>query len=540
MNDRMVLVNGKVYVERGVFAEAVLMEGGVIRAVGTNAEVMAAADGAEVVDCSGRTVIPGLNDSHCHLLYSGICMAQAKLTGAASIEDIVARGRAFLAERPEACAKGITGMGWNEDLFTEGPRRAPNRHDLDRISTEVPIIFSRVCGHVGSVNTRAIEMLGLTKDSPQFDDGVFDREEDGYPNGVFKENVFRARDLIPDRSPAEYGDLYAAAADHALSCGVTTVQSNDTNITPLSLPDLLRVVEEAHASGRVAIRHRHQLTFRRVEDFQAYLAGEVFQQARRGAGHPRVEMGPLKLFKDGSLGGRTATLRQPYHDDPGNTGVDVLSNDELASFCAVARDAGVQVITHAIGDRAISDTVDAYLKADPQNRLRNIVNHCQITDLPLLRRMAENNICDAFQPIFLDYDLHITEDRVGHDLASTSYAFNTLNRLGAHIGYGTDAPVEDCNPFPNLCCAVTRTDRAGFPAGGWFAGECVDVETAVDTYTVGSAYLEFHEADKGRIKPDFLADMVILDQDIFTCNPMDIRNVRPVMTIVGGGVAFQR
>lgn len=169
-----------------------------------------------------------------------------------------------------------------------------------------------------------------------------------------------------------------------------------------------------------------------------------------------------------------------------------------------------------------------------------MVNHCQITDRVLPERIARNNLCVAYQPVFLDCDLHIAESRVGRDKASTSYAFRSLDELGAHIAYGSDAPVEDCNPFAGLYCAVTRCDKNGIPDGGWFPGEKVDIETAVDAYTVGSAYQEFHENDKGRIMPGYMADMVVLDTDIFTCDPHAILTTRPVMTLIGGEVVFRR
>ena len=535
---KLVLTNGKIYVERGVFAQAVCAEGGVIRCVGSNEEVLrVAGGGAEVFDCEGRTVIPGLNDAHCHIFTVGLNMAQLQLSGARSLHEIIERGRRFLAEHPDAGKRGIEGGGWNEDLFTEGERRFPDRHDLDQISSEVPIVVRRVCEHIFSVNTRAIEIMGLTKDSPQFEDGLFEREEDGTPSGVFKENLARARSVLPPYTAKEYGDLYARAAAYAVSRGITSLQSNDVGLLPLTPDEVFRLINDVHAQGRAALRHRQQTTFYKLEDFREYLAGTY---ARRGDFHPHVEAGPLKLFKDGSLGGRSAALRQAYHDDPGNFGVEALSDADMDVFCRAAKEAGVQVVTHAIGDRAVAGVVGCYARADAQNRLRNVINHCQITDRPLLEDIARNHICVCYQPIFLDYDIHMAEARCGHELASTSYAFGTLSRMGVPIGYSTDSPVEDCNPFPNIYSAVTRMDKEGWPEGGWFPEERVDVAAAIDAYTTGSAYLEFHEGDKGRIQPGFAADMTVLDEDIFTCSPRAIRDILPVMTVIAGEVAYQR
>ena len=235
-------------------------------------------------------------------------------------------------------------------------------------------------------------------------------------------------------------------------------------------------------------------------------------------------------------------MRNGYQDDPGNYGVETTDDATMDAFCQLADKHDIQVVTHVIGDKAIEDTVGNYERVmrDGKNPLRHGLVHCQITDIPLLERIAKDQILAMYQPIFLDYDMHAVISRCGEELSSTSYAFNTAEKLGIPVSYGTDSPVEDCNPFPNLYSAVTRKDKKGWPEGGFFPQECVDVMQAIDAYTAGSAHCEFHENDKGRIKPGFLADMVILDTDIFTCDPMKIRDILPVTTIVDGKIAWQK
>jgi len=235
-------------------------------------------------------------------------------------------------------------------------------------------------------------------------------------------------------------------------------------------------------------------------------------------------------------------MRHEYLDDPGNYGVETTTDAEMDAFCQLADQYGLQVVTHVIGDKAIEDVVGNYERVlrDGKNPLRHALVHCQITDRPLLERIAKSDIAVMYQPIFLDYDMHAVIPRCGEELSSTSYAFKTLNDLGAHISYGTDSPVENCNPFPNIYSAVTRKDKNGWPEGGFFPQECVDVETAIDAYTIGSAYNEFLEDCKGRLKPGYLADLVVLDTDIFTCDPMAIRDILPVMTMVNGKIAWQK
>ena len=235
-------------------------------------------------------------------------------------------------------------------------------------------------------------------------------------------------------------------------------------------------------------------------------------------------------------------MRRPYADDPCNCGVEVLSDEKQEGLCRAAAARGMQVITHVIGDAAVEKTVGIYerMMNGGLNTLRHALVHCQITDRPLLERIARLGVLAMVQPIFLDYDMHVVESRCGRELASTSYAFETLRRLGGHVSYGTDAPVESCNPFPNLYSAVTRKDKDGYPKDGFFPQECVGICDAVDAYTLESAYAEFAEGFKGRIRPGYLADFTVLSDDIFTIEPDGIRDIAAEMTVVGGEIVYRR
>ena len=219
------IYNAKVYVDRGVFAEAVLVEDGLIRKVGTSEEILAlVADGDERMDCGGRTVIPGLNDSHMHLLQFGETLYQVNIDGVTSIDDMIERCQRFLKEHPERCVNGIHAIGWNQDRFTNGDPRLPDRHDLDKISTEIPIVLERVCGHIVSSNTKAIEVLGIDGSSPQYPDGEFRIGEDGYPNGIFTGNACNfVKSTIPDFSMEERKEILQAAMNYAVEHGMTSM-----------------------------------------------------------------------------------------------------------------------------------------------------------------------------------------------------------------------------------------------------------------------------------------------------------------------------
>lgn len=532
-----ILCNGKIYVERGHFEQALYIEDGVIRAVGSNSAVRAAAgSGAKETDCAGRTVIPGLNDSHMHLLNIGVTLSQAKLNGAKSIDEIIEITRRFMKEHPEYCRKGVQGRGWNQDYFTDG-KRLPNRHDLDKISTEVPVVLTRVCGHIAVANTKAIEMLGLGRNSPQYEGGKFGVEADGYPDGVFAESArFKIKSVIPEPTQDEYEKMFLEAMDYAASKGITSVQSNDVGTFGRDYARDIRMLNSVYGSGKAKLRYHPQMRFITPEDFRDYLDGKY----GRLSSAPLLERASLKLFKDGSLGARTALMCHEYLDDPGNTGVDVTPSDVMEQYCALADKAGMQVVTHVIGDRAAEEVVQVYEKfiKNGTNPNRHGLIHFQISSRPLVERVVKDHIVVFYQPIFLDYDMHILLSRCGEELSSTSYAFRTVEDLGGHVGYGTDSPVEDCNPFPNLYSAVTRKDKNGWPEGGFFPQECVDVYRAVDAYTSGSAYMEFRENSKGRLKPGFAADLTVLDTDIFSCDPMEIRNIRPVLTMTAGNITY--
>lgn len=539
---KKLLHHAKVYVEKGVFAEAVLVENGLIGAAGSNEEILAMADSeTELIDCGGKTLIPGLNDSHLHFMQLGETRNQVVIDDVTSIDEMIQRCRDFAQAHPKQVEKGMHAIGWNQDLFI-GDQRLPDRHDLDRISTEIPIVLERVCGHIVSSNTRAIEMLGIDGSSPQFPDGEFLIGEDGYPNGIYTANACNyVKDLIPDFTMEERRKILLETMEYAVSCGLTSVQSNDVGTTFMDGPAAFKMFHDVYDSGEALLRYRHQVCFNDMKQFEQYLTEGEFAKGTYGE-DSWLTLGPLKLFKDGSLGARTALMRSGYAGDPDNHGLEWIKPDDMDAYCQTAKKYGMQVITHCIGDLAVEKTMDCYERAfmDGKNKLRHGLVHCQITDQGLLRRIQEKDILVLAQPIFLDYDMKIVEELCGKELASTSYAFGSLQRMGAHISYGTDCPVEDCNPFPNIYMAVTRKDKAGLPADGFYPAERVDVADAIDAYTIESAYTEFMEDRKGRIKAGYYADLVLLDRDIFTVDPMEIKEIKPEMTMVGGKVVYRK
>lgn len=534
--------NAKVYVEKGVYEEAVLVEDGVIAKVGKNADLLPLVSDEEKYDCGGKTLIPGLNDSHMHFMQFAETLNQAQIEDATSIDEMLEICKKFVEENPKRVEKGLHAIGWNQDLFVDGDRM-PDRHDLDKISTEIPIVLERVCGHIVSTNSKIIEMLGLDENSPQYQDGEFLKDEDGKPNGLFKGNACNiAKDLIPDFTIEERREIIKDAMVYAAEHGLTSVQSNDVGTTFMDGPAAFSMFRDMFEKGESTVRYRHQVCFNDFEGFKKYLEEGEFAHKDDYKEDSWLQLGPLKLFKDGSLGARTALVRDGYVGDRDNHGLEWIKEEEMEKYCQLAKEHNLQVVTHVIGDGAVEMTMDCYERAfiDGENKLRHGLVHCQLTDEALVNRIVEKDILVFAQPIFLDYDMKIVEELCGKDLASTSYAFGTLAKKGAHMSFGTDCPVESCNPFPNIYMAVTRKDLEGNPEGGFYANEAVDVETAIDAYTIESAYAEFMEDKKGRIKPGYYADMVLLDRDIFTVDPMEIKDILPELTVVGGKVVYEK
>lgn len=555
---KTVLFNGKVYVEKGVYAQAVLIEDGIISAVGTDKEILAKAGasadadesgGFEKIDCEGRTVIPGLNDSHMHLLSFGRTLQKAKIDDVKSIDHMIERCRQFIAEHPDRVANGMHALGWNQDTFTEGEKRMPTRHDLDKISTDIPVIMERVCGHMLSANTKAIEILGYDKEIPEIPGGEIRLEEDGFPSGIFTENAcFVVNELIPTPDKAERQAALLEGMKYAVAHGLTSIQANDVGYPECKGAGAFETYSELYERGEALLRFRHQNLFDSPEEFEEYLvSGEgakgSYPESALGFGKdPWLTLGPLKLYKDGSLGARTAMVKDGYLDGPDNFGVSCIEPEEMDRYCKIAAEHGVQVVTHTIGDLAMNETLDSYEKAfiDGENKLRHALIHCQVTDNNLIDRIVDKDILVMAQPIFMGSDMDVMQQIFKDELTETCLAFGTLLKRGAHLSYGTDCPVEDCNPFWNLHQAVNRVDINNKPEGGFYSKECVDVETAIDAYTYESAYCEFMENVKGRIKPGYYADMVMLDTDIFTCDPLSIKDILPVMTMVGGRVVYEK
>ncbi|MDR2102572.1 MAG: amidohydrolase [Treponema sp.] len=541
MAQKKLIYNAKVYLRRETFAQAVLIEGDRILAVGTNEEIRHAAPaGSEGFDAEGGLLLPGFYDSHLHLHALGRRVRMIDASGVTSIEGLIDLGQELIRRLKPAPGTIISGAGLDPEKFT-GEKRPPYREDLDKISTSHGIMISRHCGHTIFCNSRVLEMARIAESAPEVAGGEVGRDAAGRPNGILRENAAAlVRRVVPPPTEGELRNSLEYALDHAAAFGLSSAASYDTGG-----PDFLQTVEtyrdiyrERGSMPRVTLQCGVSGKEKYLDEYikGAYITGTALHGSS-------LKMGPLKLFADGTLGSQTAWMRKPYCDKPESAGVAVEEPEFLKKLILKAHAQGLQTAIHTIGDAALAAMLDCFeaVTSAGNNPLRHGIIHCQITDRPLLKRMAQNRILALVQPIFLTHDLYITESRVGPELAATSYAWKTMEDLGVPTSYGTDCPVETINPLVGIACAVTRKDLdRNYPPEGFFPQERVDVYTAVDNYTLGSAYANFDENRLGRIKEGYLADMVLLDRDIFTIPPEEIPQARVLWTLVGGNTAYRR
>ncbi len=521
------------------FASALAVKNGIIIKVGVNEEILSLkTPETKLIDAEGKLVLPGFNDTHMHCIQTAFSDNGIMLFGTKSITDLKERISSFIDQRDIEAGTWVYGWGWNQDEFDKPV--FPTRKELDEVSTDCPIAISRACGHIVACNTKALEIVGCLHNVPKLDGGEIEVDENGVPTGILKERP--AITLLKKYYASADKDKikeYILQVQNGLSQqGVTSVQTDDFSSFDLSYEEIIKAYKELAEEGKLPVRVYQQCSLPTIDMLDDFI----------DKGYPKAEytsfyrLGPLKLIGDGSLGARTAYLAEDYHDAPGTRGIPVLSQDQLNELILRAHKAGMQTAVHAIGDGTMDMVITAVEKAMleyPRLDPRHGIVHCQITDMPLLERYSKLNILAYIQPVFLDYDMHIVEPRVGKEKASTSYAFNTMVQMGLHASFGTDCPVERYDAIANIYHAVTRKDKSGFPKGGFMPEERMSVYDAVKCYTINSAYNSYEEDVKGTLSVGKYGDMVVLSEDIFEIEPDEILNASVLMTIVNGKVVYK-
>ncbi len=514
---------------------ALLIENDKVLAIGDYEELQAiAGEKATPYDLEGKCVLPGFQDSHCHLLFTGMQQDNFDLTGVTSPEELIKRGREFIASRKIPKGQWIIGRGFNQNLFANPV--LPDKTVADAISTEHPILLDRVCGHMGALNTLGLETLKISNEMV-IPGGEISKGENNELTGIFYET---ALEYVKSQVPAPDGDkLYSIMKDAcawANSLGLTTVHSNDVTVKNMNL--FLETVRSLEKNEELSVRIFEEIQATSLNDLDEFEKLSL----RTGAGSDYFKIGNIKMFADGSLGAHSAYMIEDYADDAGNKGIRVHEDEAIKSMIAKADLMGMQVACHAIGDGAVLQCIEAMEAAQNTNQtgnLRHRIVHCQIADDTLLERMATANIAADIQPPFVATDWKVAEKAFG-DRVFASYRWKTMLEKGIHLGGGSDSPVESLSPIWGIHCAVNRTDTEGLPLGGWHPDEKLSVAQAVDLYTKGTAYLSFEENTKGALLPGYLADFVVLSENIFEIAPETIKDLKIVMTVVGGKKVFTK
>ncbi len=494
----------------------------------------------QVLDCGGQLLLPGFNDSHMHYMHYVKAKMGADLGGCTSISDLKARMKDFFDERyDKQSGLWVTGEGWNQDNFTD-EKRFPNNRDLDEITTEYPILVMRTCFHVGALNSKAMELLGLNRDTVGRHGEYAERWPDGTPNGVVKEIVLDdIKCNLPAPSLDQLLEKLIESQQDLFACGITSIQSDDFKYFPDgSAYDMMTRLRTAAEDGRLQLRIAEQALMYSLEEMETFFDKNGWDDS---FGNRSFKISCIKLLADGSLGARTALMRKPYADDPSTCGLALFTQEDLNAMVLKAHRNNMAAAIHAIGDGAIEmclDAIENARKAMPHLHPRHGIVHCQITDRRQLERFKELDVMAYIQPVFIDYDMHIAFDRVGKALGDTSYAWKTYIESGVHTPFGTDCPVESFDPMRGIYCAATGKDTRG--NGPAWPRQVLSRRQALYGYTAAGAYASFDEQVKGKIRPGMYADFITLDTDLLTCPEEDILKAKVTSTYINGRCVFSR
>ena len=473
------------------------------------------------LDGGGQVMLPGMIDAHVHVMDIGIAALTLDLSDTTSLEDALAKIKAFAEENPGR--PWILGRGWNQEKWGLG--RFPTAAELDAVVSDRPVWLERADNHANWGNTLAITTAGVTAKTPDPAGGKIIRDAKGNPAGVFVDNAIAlVGKVVPAPRPEDRDLAFARAQEVLLAKGVTAVADMGTEMADWT------TFRRAGDSGRLRIR------------IMAYADGFDTLELVAGAAptgwlyDDRLRMGGIKLYLDGALGSRGASLKQPYHDDPGARGLPLLTPAQLRNKMSRASMDNFQTAVHAIGDAANAEVLAAVEELsetyDGDRRWR--IEHAQIvdpTDLPLL---GKHGVIASMQPLHQTSDRLMAEARLGPDRLEGAYPWRSVVRVGGRLAFGSDAPVEPADPFSGMAAAISRTDADGEPFGGWVPQETVSREQALAGFTADAAFAGFAEGRFGRLIPGERADFLLVDRDPLFASPDEIRQTRVIGVWVGG------
>ncbi len=528
----LIILNAKVHTmdQNQPVAEAIAIYGNRIVAVGSTKEIRKlVGSNTKQIDAKGQLVLPGFNDAHTHFMSGGFQLSSVDLRDANTPQEFAERIRDFAVKLP--AGRWITGGDWDHERWPKTD--LPTRELIDRYTPNTPVFVNRLDGHMSLANSFALKLAGVTKQTLDPPGGVIVRDaKTGEPTGILKDAaqsfVYK---VIPDSTFQEKLAAARAATNHAASLGVTSIQD-------MSAGADVGVYQTLLDRGELKTRIYAVWPLPGWER----LAGTGI---RAHYGSAMLRTGGLKGFSDGSLGSTTALFYEPYRDAPNTSGIpagEMFPEGAMLERIRGADKAGLQVMIHAIGDKANDLILSMYEQVEQENGDRDRrfriehAQHLRPQDIP---RFARDKVIASMQPYHAIDDGRWAEKRIGKERAKTTYAFRSLLDSGATLAFGTDWTVAPLDPILSIYAAVTRRTLDGKNPNGWVPAQKITVEEAVRAYTVGSAYAEFQENEKGTLTSGKLADVVILSRDIFKIDPKEIEKVKVVTTIMDGRVVYE-
>lgn len=482
----------------------------------------------ELVDVQGRLMLPGFIDNHTHFLDGGFYLASVELRTAQTPAEFVQRLADFAQGLPND-GRWITGGNWDHEAWGG---ELPRRDWIDRVSAGHPVFVSRLDGHMALANTQVLELAGVTRDTPDPEGGTIVKDsQTGEPTGILKDEAMSlVYAVMPDRSETELDEALQRAIQHALSLGVTQVH----DVGSFGGWADLATYRRAWDKGELPMRIYSFVPISSWEKLANYVA-------ENGTGDDMLRWGALKGFVDGSLGSTTAWFYTPYDDEPETSGLLVNDTTQLRQWILAADSASLHIGVHAIGDRANDWLLDVYAEAAARNGQRDRrfrIEHAQHLTREAIARFAAQGVVPSMQPYHAIDDGRWAEKRIGPERIKTTYPFRSLLDAGAPLTFGSDWTVAPLSPLEGIYAAVTRQTLDGANPGGWTPQEKIGLEEALRCYTAANAYAGFHEDKSGILKPGYLADFVILSENIFEVAPEKIKDAKVVRTVVNGNAVY--
>jgi predicted amidohydrolase YtcJ len=498
-----------------------------IVAVGSDADIKSMiGPQTRVIDARGKLVLPGFNDAHVHFLETGAQLSSVDLRDAKSPEEFVRRIKEFAAKQPKG--RWILGGQWDHENWT--PNALPTAAMIDAVTPDNPVFVNRLDGHMALANSLAIKLAGVDKNTPEVSGGLIVRDANGNPAGVFKDAAMGyIEKVIPDASFEQKLEYAQAVTDYAASLGVTSVQD-------MSAGTDVGVYQELMRQGKLKTR---VYGCSPLADYKRWERTGIHY----AFGDSMLRVGCLKGFADGSLGSTTAWFFEPYLDAPNTSGLPRAEVTGAMKQNVVDADkAGLQVHIHAIGDRANATILDFYENAEKTNGARDRrfrIEHAQHLRQEDIPRFGKLKVVASMQPMHIIDDGRWAWKRLDEKRLKGTYAFRSLLDSGAVLAFGSDSPVATMNALYGIYAAVTRRTLDDKNPNGWIPEQKISVEEAVRAFTWGSAYAEFQDGVKGTLEPGKLADFIIVSDDIFTIDPVKIRDAKVLATVVGGRVVYE-